>query len=57
VLVAGAAVRLLHWATGRISEPERSLYEFELGDWRDPEGYTVRHAARRNAAYDQRVDE
>jgi len=46
VLVGGEAVRLLHWEAGRISEPDRSLYELELGDWRRYEAYAAPNPAR-----------
>lgn len=57
VLIGGDAVRLLHWETGRISEPDQSLYELELGNWRDHPGYAVRHPTRQHEAHEQRLDE
>jgi hypothetical protein len=63
VLVGGDAVRLLHWEGGRVSEPERSVYELELGDWREYAAYAMSNPARGQqtatnvAAYEQRVDE
>ena len=35
ILGARERVRLLHWEAGRVDEPERSLYEPELDDWRE----------------------
>lgn len=63
VLVDGEAVRLLHWQGGRISEPERSLYELELGDWRRFEAYAAPNPARGQQsatnveAFRDRIDE
>lgn len=45
VLLSTDAVRLLHWAAGRVEEPQRPLYELELGEWRDYAAY-VGHAGR-----------
>ncbi|MGH3402861.1 MAG: VLRF1 family aeRF1-type release factor [Streptosporangiaceae bacterium] len=39
VLLSAEAVRLLHWHDGMITEPMRSLYEIELGEWRDYDAY------------------
>ena len=65
VLVGGDAVRLLHWEGGRVSEPDRSLYELELelGDWREYAAHAMSNPARGQqtatnvAAYEQRVEE
>jgi len=63
VLVAGDAVRVLHWEAGRVEEPENSLYELELGEWRRYAAYAMANPARRQqtathvASYEQRVDE
>ena len=63
VLVAGDAVRLLHWEAGRVEEPADSLYELELGQWRRYAAYAManpargQHTATHVASYDQRVDE
>jgi hypothetical protein len=61
VLVSAEAVRLLHWQARRVAQPERSLYELELGQWRDYDAY-VGHPGRTPggmhvATFDQRVDE
>jgi hypothetical protein len=61
VLVGAEAVRLLHWHAGLVTEPERSLYELELGDWRDYDAY-VGHPGRSSggmhvATFDQRVED
>jgi hypothetical protein len=45
VLLSTDAVRLLHWQAGRVEEPQRPLYELELGEWRDYGAY-VGHAGR-----------
>ena len=63
VLVAGDAVRVLHWEAGRVEEPENSLYELELGEWRHYAAYAMASPARGQqtathvASYDARVDE
>jgi hypothetical protein len=61
VLVSMEAVRLLHWQDGRVSEPARSLYEIEPGQWRDYDayaGYPGRSPAGLHVAeFDQRVAE
>lgn len=63
VLVGGDAVRLLHWEAGRVTEPERALFELELGDWREYAGYAMANPARAQQtathveSYEQRVDE
>jgi hypothetical protein len=61
VLVSAEAVRLLHWQDGRVSEPARSLYEIEPGQWRDYDayaGYPGRSPAGLHVAeFDQRVAE
>jgi Bacterial archaeo-eukaryotic release factor family 10 len=63
VLVAGERVRLLHWEGGRVREPERSLYELELGDWREYAAYAMANPARaqqtatHEASYEQRVED
>lgn len=46
MLVSVEAVRLLHWQDGRVTEPERSLYEIEPGQWRDYDAYAGYPAAR-----------
>lgn len=61
VLVSAEAIRLLHWQGGRVSEPAQSLYEIQLGEWRDYDAY-VGHPGREPsgmhvAEFDQRVDE
>ena len=61
VLVSAEAVRLLHWQDGRVTEPAQSLYEIELGEWRDYDayvGYPGRSSAGLHVAeFDQRVRE
>lgn len=63
VLVSSEAVRLLHWELGAVSEPDRSLYELELGDWRMYEAYASANPARGQQtatnveAYHDRVDD
>lgn len=61
VLVSAEAVRLLHWQDGRVTEPARSLYEIEPGQWRDYDayaGYPGRSPAGLHVAeFDQRVAE
>ena len=63
VLVGGDVVRLLHWEAGRVSEPERSIYELELGDWREYAAYAASNPARGQQtatnveAYRDRVEE
>ena len=63
VLVAGECVRLLHWEDGRVREPERSLYELELGDWREYAAYAMANPARaqqtatHEASFEQRVED
>jgi Bacterial archaeo-eukaryotic release factor family 10 len=63
VLVAGERVRLLHWEGGRVSEPERSVFELELGDWREYAAYARANPARaqqtatHQAAFEQRVED
>jgi Bacterial archaeo-eukaryotic release factor family 10 len=61
VLVSAEAIRLLHWHGGRVSEPAPSLYEIQLGEWRDYDAY-VGHPGRSPAGmhvaeFDQRLDE
>jgi hypothetical protein len=61
VLVSAEAIRLLHWHGGRVSEPAQSLYEIQLGEWRDYDAY-VGHPGRSPAGmhvaeFDQRLDE
>jgi hypothetical protein len=41
VLISTEAMRLLHWEAGRIEEPERSVYEFDRGEWRDYAAYAM----------------
>jgi hypothetical protein len=61
MLVSAEAVRLLHWQDGRVTEPARSLYEIEPGQWRDDDayvGYPGRSPAGLHVAeFDQRVRE
>jgi hypothetical protein len=61
VLASAEAVRLLHWQDGRVTEPARSLYEIEPGQWRDYDayvGYPGRSPAGLHVAeFDQRVRE
>jgi len=61
VLVSAEAVRLLHWQDGRVTEPVQSLYEIELGEWRDYDayaGYPGRSPAGLHVAeFDRRVRE
>ncbi len=62
VLVSGDAIRLLHWEAGQVHEPDRSLYELELADWREFSGHGTgspvgTHSSGANrTAYEQRVD-
>jgi peptide subunit release factor 1 (eRF1) len=60
-LVSAEAVRLLQWQDGRVTEPARSLYEIEPGQWRDYDayaGYPGRSpAGLHGAEFDQRVRE
>lgn len=61
VLVSTEVVRLLHWQAGRVAEPARSLYEIQVGQWRDYDAY-VGHPGRSPAGmhvaeFDQRVQE
>jgi hypothetical protein len=46
VLIALDSVRLLTWEGGRVTEPVRSVYDLELGDWRDYAGYAAANPAR-----------
>lgn len=39
VLVSAAAVRLLAWQDGTVTEPAQSLYEIQAGQWRDYDAY------------------
>lgn len=62
VLVDGDEVELLHWEGGRITEPERSHYALQLGDWvtRESHGHDNRSAPGRASHGDQfeaRVEE
>lgn len=61
LLVSAEAVRLQHWQDGRVTEPARSLYEIEPGQWRDYDayvGYPGRSPAGLHVAeFDQRVRE
>jgi hypothetical protein len=61
VLLSAETVRLLHWQDGRVTEPARSLYEIEPGQWRDYDayvGYPGRSPAGLHVAeFDQRVAE
>ena len=45
-LVSAEAVRLLQWQDGRVTEPARSLYEIEPGQWRDYDAYAGYPAAQ-----------
>jgi hypothetical protein len=62
VLVASDSVRLLRWEQGEVSEPERSLYDLELGDWRQYAAYAAANPTRGQQtathieAYEQRVE-
>ncbi len=61
VLVGADKVRLLHWQAGRVEEPGRSVYELELGDWREYAGYAAANPARgqqtatHSESFEQRV--
>ena len=61
VLVASDSVRLLRWEQGEVSEPERSVYDLELGDWRQFAGSAAANPARGQQtatnveAYERRV--
>lgn len=61
VLVSAEVVRLLQWQDGRVTEPAQSLYQIELGQWRDYDayvGYPGRSPAGLHVAeFDQRVRE
>jgi hypothetical protein len=61
VLVSTEAIRLLHWEGGLVTEPAQSLYEIQLGEWRDYDayvGYPGRSPAGMHVAeFDQRLDE
>jgi hypothetical protein len=60
VLISAEAMRLLHWEGGRIEEPERSLYEFDRGEWRDYAAYAMANpgwAATHVDTLDQRLEE
>jgi hypothetical protein len=62
VLVAAEAVRLLHWEGGEVAEPERSLLELEVGEWRDYSAYAMANPGRgpssgHVATFEQRVAE
>lgn len=61
VLVSAEVVRLLHWQDGRVTEPAQSLYQIELGQWRDYDayvGYPGRSPSGLHVAeFDQRVRE
>lgn len=61
VLASAEAIRLLHWQDGLVAEQAQSLYEIELGQWRDYDAY-VGHPGRSPAGmhvaeFDQRLDE
>jgi len=62
VLVASDSVRLVRWEQGQASEPGQSVYDLELGDWRDYAAYAAANPARGQQtvtnveAYEQRVD-
>jgi hypothetical protein len=45
VLVSAEAVRLLQWQDGRVTEPARSRYEIEPGQWRDYDAPAARPMA------------
>ena len=63
VLVAGERVRLLHWEGGQVREPQRSLYELKLGEWREYAAYAMANPARAQqtathaASFEQRVED
>jgi hypothetical protein len=60
VLISTEAMRLLHWEGGRVQEPERSLYEFDRGEWRDYAAYAMSNpgwAATHVDTVEQRVEE
>jgi Bacterial archaeo-eukaryotic release factor family 10 len=63
VLVAGERVRVLQWEGGHANEPKRSLYELELGDWREYAAYAMANPARaqqtatNDASFEQRVED
>lgn len=61
VLVGGDAVRLLHWEAGAVTEPARSLYELELGDWREYGGSAAGRPAHRGPSpvegFENRVED
>jgi hypothetical protein len=63
VLVSGERVRLLHWEGGRVREPQRSVYQLELGDWREYAGPAMANPARaqqtatHDASFEQRVED
>jgi len=62
VLVASDSLRLVRWEQGQATEPGRSVYDLELGDWRDYAAYAAANPARGQQtvtnveAYEQRVD-
>jgi len=62
LLVASDSVRLLRWEQGQATEPGQSVYDLELGDWRDYAGYAAANPARGQQtvtnveAFEQRVD-
>jgi hypothetical protein len=60
VLIGTHAMRLLHWEGGLIDEPERSLYEFDPGEWRDYAAYAManpRGPGQHVDTLEQRVEE
>jgi hypothetical protein len=60
VLISAEAMRLLHWEAGRIDEPDRSLYEFDRGEWRDYAAYAMANpgwAATHVDTLDERLEE
>jgi hypothetical protein len=60
LLISTEAMRLLHWEGGRIEEPDRSLFEFDRGEWRDYAAYAMANpgwAAIHVDALEHRLDE
>lgn len=49
ILVGRDVVRLLHWEAGRTTEPERSMLELDLGDWREYAAYRCASAPSRSS--------
>lgn len=60
ILISAEAMRLVHWEGGLAEEPERSLYEFELGEWRDYSTYAMTNPGSPNIHIDtaeRRIEE